>query len=219
MIMLISTAGAFAQGTGKYRLQTSLGLLAGANYSTMTGKDFVGQRLENKPIAGYHFGANVQIPFLEVVYLQPGIHFSTRGAIEPTPDPEDDRVRITYLEVPLHVVYKNRLPAGFFYFGLGPYAGYAMQGLILTSSGGNHRKTEIEFKDVVEPEDQVVAPYLRRLDAGVAFLIGYELFEGLSFQFNAQLGLKKINPEFSMFPDDKRELRNAGVGLTLGFRW
>lgn len=214
--LLLSLPAAMSQGTGKYRLKTSVGLLAGGNYYTMTGKDFVGQRLENNPQPGYHVGVNIQIPVLEIVYFQPGLNFTTKGARENNPD--EDRVRITYLEVPLHVVYKSRLPDGFFYLGAGPYIAYGLQALILTESGGRDRKTEILFKDVVEPEDQVLAPYLRRMDAGAGAIIGFEMYGGLFFQFNVQFGIMKINPEYTLIPNDERELRNAGIGLSLGFR-
>ena len=214
--LLLSIPAAMSQGTGKYRLKTSVGFLAGGNYNTMTGKDFVGQRLENNPHPGYHVGVNIQIPFLEVVYFQPGLNFTTKGTRENNPD--EDRVRLTYLEVPMHVVYKSRLPDGFFYLGAGPYVAYGLQALILTDSGGRDRKTEILFKNVVEPEDQVVARYLRRMDAGAGAIIGYEMYGGLFLQFNVQFGIMKINPEYTMLPDNERELRNAGIGLSLGFR-
>lgn len=214
--MLLSLPGAHSQGTGRYRMKTTVGALAGGDFNNMTGKDFVGNRLENSARPGYHFGVNVQLPLFSDIYLQPGLSFSTKGARENTPD--EGRVRLSYLEFPLHAVYKNRFPEGFFYFGAGPYVAYAMKGLILTESGGNDQKTEIRFKNVVEPGDQVVAPYLRQLDAGAGAIIGYEWHSGPFLQLGIQFGIMKINPEYTMLPDDDRELRNAGAGLTLGFR-
>ncbi len=65
--------------------------------------------------------------------------------------------------------------------------------------------------------DNVV--YLRPLDAGANFLVGYEFGNRISFQLNAQLGLTKINSEYEGASNDKTSAKNTGFGFSLGFRF
>jgi hypothetical protein len=42
---------------------------------------------------------------------------------------------------------------------------------------------------------------------------------GIFAQFNTQLGLVKINPEYKILTDDKSVVKNTGFGLSLGYRF
>lgn len=218
MIALLAGPDALAQGTGRYRPQMTIGVRAGGNLYTMAGKDFMGGRLDNGFTTGFHAGANVQIPVLHEVYFQPGLLYSVKGAQEKQGE-GSGTFKVSYLELPLNVVYKTRLDRGFFFVGLGPYVGYGIEGKILTKAGATETVTPIKFKNQVEPADQLTAVHLRKMDAGAGFLIGYEMFAGLFIQVNAQLGVMKINPEYTMLPEDDSSIRNAGSGLSLGFRF
>ena len=69
---------------------------------------------------------------------------------------------------------------------------------------------------ITDPDNVV---YLRPLDAGANFLVGYEFGNRVSFQLNTQLGLTKINPEYEGASNDKTSAKNTGFGFSLGFRF
>ena len=60
--------------------------------------------------------------------------------------------------------------------------------------------------------------YYRGLDAGAGALIGYEMYNGLFAHLNGQLGLMKLNPDYSL-PNDQTSKKNLGFSLSAGFRF
>ena len=61
--------------------------------------------------------------------------------------------------------------------------------------------------------------YYRPFDAGANIFFGYELSMGVFLQLNAQLGLLKINPEYSWAANSKASYKNTGYGLSIGYRF
>ena len=215
-ILFLSATLTTAQGVKK----ASLGILGGVNFQNLNGKDFNGDKLENKLILGFHAGANVMIPIAPEFYFQPGVLFSTKGA-KHEENALTTTVNLSYIEVPLNFVYRGSLGSGFIFLGLGPYLGYAIMGKVKTESGGITDKRDIEFQNVVELTDPPpsAVPYYKALDVGANIFFGYELPAGIFAQMNAQLGLVKINPENKHQVDDKSSIKNTGFGLSLGYRF
>jgi hypothetical protein len=214
VILLFSITYATVQGQEK----TSFGVLGGVNFQNLNGKDYAGDKLENKLIVGFHIGANVQIPIVPEFYFQPGILFSTKGAKY-----EENSITTTtslsYIEVPLNFVYKGVLGNGYIFLGLGPYIGYAVMGKVKDEGGVESHKQDIEFQNVVKPDDSMTVPYYKAFDVGGNIFFGYEMQMGVFAQLNAQLGLVKINSEYESLPDDKSVVKNTGFGLSLGYRF
>ncbi len=223
MILMLTASMAIAQRPGAQK--TAFGILGGVNLQNINGKNFSGDKLENDMIIGYHAGLNIQIPIASDFYLQPGVLFSTKGA-KNVSDPitgilETTRtINLSYIEVPLNLVYKGLLGNGYVMVGFGPYVGYAFKGKDKFESGSVNYENDIEFVNVVDATDDILGSYFKALDAGANIFAGYELAGGLFFQLNTQLGLLKINPEDNRFPgDNKREYRNTGYGVSLGYRF
>jgi len=61
--------------------------------------------------------------------------------------------------------------------------------------------------------------YFKAFDAGGNIFFGYEMGNGIYGQFNAQLGMLKINPEDKRIPDDQTSVKNTGFGISLGYRF
>jgi hypothetical protein len=120
--------------------------------------------------------------------------------------------------MPLNLVYKALLGKGYFMLGFGPYVGYGFSGKVITEGGSSSVDQKIEFQNVVEVGDDPTVPYYKAFDVGGNIFAGYELASGLFFQFNTQLGMVKINPEYKILPDDKSSVKNTGFGLSLGYR-
>lgn len=159
-ILLLSVPLAIAQSTDNAKI--SFALLGGINFQNLNGKTINGDKLTNDMMLGFHAGVNVQMPIAPEFYFQPGVLFSTKGAKLTN----GSTAKLSYLELPLNLVYKALLGNGHFMLGFGPYLGYA-----ISTSGGN----------------------FKAFDAGGNIFAGYELASGLFFQFNTQLGMIDIN--------------------------
>lgn len=217
-ILALSITMASAQGTDKM----SFGVLGGVNFQNLNGKDMSGDKLENDMILGFHAGVNVQIPIAPQFYFQPGLIFSTKGAKNTTTILGVDyttTTKLSYVEMPLNLVYKAMLGNGYFMLGFGPYIGYGIGGKVITEGGDISLDQDIEFQNVVETGDDLTVPYYKALDFGGNIFAGYEMSNGIFIQFNTQLGMVKINPEYKILPDDESIVKNTGFGLSLGYRF
>src|ERR1700752_4667920 len=112
---VLMTANVFAQ-TGNI----TFGVRAGVNFQNLTGKDFDGDKYENKLKTGFHIGANAEIPVATDFFVQPGLLFSTKGAKDKNLD--DVKTNLSYLELPVNFIYKPVLGEGKLILGFGPYA-------------------------------------------------------------------------------------------------
>lgn len=217
MILMLTASLAIAQRPGGQR--TAFGVLGGVNFQNLNGKDFTGDKLENDMIIGYHAGLNIQIPIAPEFYFQPGVLFSTKGA-KTVNEPITRTINLSYIEVPLNLVYKGLLGNGYVLVGFGPYVGYAFQGKEKIEGGSASIENDIEFKNEVDANDPMTSTYFKAFDAGANVFAGYELAGGLFFQLNTQLGFLKINPEDNRFSgDDKSVVKNTGYGVSLGYRF
>ncbi|MBW6492728.1 MAG: PorT family protein [Lentimicrobium sp.] len=215
-IVMLTATMAFSQGTGM-----RFGVLGGVNFQNLNGTDFSGDKLENDMIIGFHAGVNVQIPVAPEFYFQPGLLFSTKGAkntIDVLGTAFTTTVKLSYVELPLNLVYKGALGNGFVLVGFGPYVGYGISGKEINEGGPATIEREVKFQNIVETGDPASVHYVKALDAGANVFAGYEMAGGLFMQLNAQLGLIKINPEDKRLIDDKTSVKNTGFGLSLGYR-
>jgi hypothetical protein len=172
-------------------------------------------------IIGFHAGVNVQIPIAPEFYFQPGLLFTTKGA-EKTYGSLTGTYKLSYIELPLNVVYKGLLGKGYIMVGFGPYIGYGIGGKASIESGSTTIESDIEFKSVVETGDPVLVAYVKPFDAGGNIFAGYEMAGGIFFQLNTQFGMLKINPEDNralVVYSDKLSVKNTGFGLSLGYRF
>jgi Outer membrane protein beta-barrel domain len=191
---------------------TTFGLKAGVNFQNLTGKDVNGDKLDNKLKTGLSLGANAQIPIATDFYIQPGVEFNQKGAKS---NDGNDKASLSYIDVPVSLVYKPALGSGRLILGFGPYIGFGIGGKV--ESGGN--SADVKFKnDVTISDFNSGDVFFKRMDAGANFFAGYEMSNKLSLQLNTQLGLAKINPSYEGIPDDRSSVKNTGFGLSLGYR-
>jgi hypothetical protein len=191
---------------------TSFGVRAGINFQNLTGDDGDGHKLDNKLKTGINLGLNAEIPIAEDFYIQPGLLFSTKGAKDKTY--RKVNVRLSYLEIPINLLFKPELGEGKLLLGFGPYIGIAVGGSYTDANG---HKTQYKFAHKITQSEYASDPYVRRMDFGGNFLAGYELSNKLSFQLNAQLGMSNIATKvegFSQYP----KIKNTGFGVSVGYR-
>ena len=219
LILLLSSSIAIAQSTDKGEM--SFAILGGVNLQNLTGKDNNGDKLKNDMLLGFHAGVNVQIPVAPEFYFQPGLLFSTKGA-KNSYGSLTGTYKLSYIELPLNVVYKGALGNGFIMVGFGPYVGYAIGGKSSITNGSTTIESSIVFKNAVESGDPHLTAYIKRFDAGGNIFAGYETAGGLFFQLNTQFGMLNINPRDNRVLADfssKLSVKNTGFGLSLGYRF
>ena len=214
IMLLLSTTFAFAQDNTKF----SIGILGGANLQNISGKAFNGDKLNNDMLPSWHFGADFQIPVAPDFYFQPGLMFIRKGD-KNTSTSSTSTTSLSYIEIPLNMVYKAALGKGFFMIGLGPYLAYGISGSVKTVSGSLTLDQTIVFKRIVGSEDNLLVPYYNPFDAGANLLVGYELEDGVFLQLDSQFGMLNINPDYQGFTDDQSSAKNMGFGLSVGYRF
>lgn len=206
-----------AQSKGGDNGKTTFGVRAGVNFTNVTGKDYAGNSLDNNKLkTGFNIGVNAEIPIAPDFYVQPGLLFSTKGTkIKPSGSP-DVKVNLSYIEIPINLLYKPELSGGKLLLGVGPYFGFGVGGKY---KQGSNEQT-IKFKSEVTMADLATNSYAKGFDAGGNLLVGYELSSKISFQLNAQLGMVKINSKVTDYPGgDKAKQKNTGFGISVGYRF
>jgi len=198
----------------------TFGIRMGVNFQNVTGKDNNGDKLNNDIKTGYHLGANVELPVTDQIYIQPGLLFSAKGA-KYNSDGATGSTGISYIEMPVNIIYKSEMGSGKLFGGLGPYLAYGIGGKLDYKGNGVDVSKNIQFKNSVTLADYIAnfGAYLKPLDYGVNFLAGYELSNNLSAQLNFQLGLAKINPQIEGLSGSKATAKNMGFGLSVGYRF
>ena len=200
----------------------SFSVLGGVNFQTFNGKESNGDKIENDLLIAFHAGLNVAIPIAPQFYFQPGILFSVKGAKNTSVGiigPFTGTCKISYIEVPINLVYKGLLGNGYVMVGFGPYIGYGIKGKASYESGSVTVNTDIEFKNVVDSSDPALSIYYKKMDAGGNIFFGYEMAGGIFLQLNAQLGMLNIAPEDKRPLRSNPEVKNTGYGLSLGYRF
>lgn len=204
--LLVGGSTLFAQG---------LGLRAGLNFQNLTGDGVE----DGKMAPRFNIGVDYEIAVAPDFYFAPGLLFATKGTKQEYEESLElfgesievsfsDDITISYLEVPLNLVYKPMLGDGNLIVAFGPYLGYAVGGKVkweesaegATESG----EDDLEFGS---GDNEVKA-----FDMGANLGFGYMFGGGLSLQFNTQLGLVSISNG-----DDA--IKNTGFGLSLGYRF
>ena len=206
----------------------SFGIRAGFDMQNINGKYMNGDKLTNKLIPAFNAGINVEIPIAPEFYIQPGLLFSTKGAkldqyeYEGTFFETSVTRNLSYIELPINLLFKPALGNGNMLLGFGPYVAYGIGGkdkLDAKVFGFDvDKEVDVIYQNTKETGD-IGDHYVRPFDAGANLIIGYETGMGLSVQLNAQLGLLEMLPENKALDMKKATQKNTGFGISLGYRF
>jgi hypothetical protein len=202
--------------------RTTFGVRAGINFQTINGKNANGNKLKYDLIPGFNAGVNVEIPIAPDFYVQPGLLFTTRGSkYDRTISNQTftQTVHLSYLEIPVNLVYKPLLGTGHLIAGIGPYVDFGVGGNVKYEGAGAMTDQDVKFKNEITASDNDNYAYYRRVGAGANVLFGYEFANKLSFQLNAQLGLTDINPKDNSIADTEATAKHTGFGISAGYRF
>jgi len=217
LILLITSSFSFGQRGRRSSPNIEFGLLGGINLQNLVGKNAAGDPLNYKLDLDYHGGVNVNIPFALDFFFQPGLLYSVKGAKQDITDEIVRTIKLSYIEMPLNLLYKPQLGDGYILLGFGPYIAYGIAGKESTKTESSTDEIKVKFLNNAA-EEPTTYVYYRGLDAGGNIFFGYEMSNGVFFQADAQYGALKINPSYNL-PSDKTIKKNFGFGISIGYRF
>lgn len=202
---------------------------AGVQLSSVSIVDENNDKQRTEAIPRFQIGLTVDIPLAADFYLQSAALYSGKGFKQDggwlAASGNEFKAKASYIEVPVHLVYKPQFGIGNLLVGAGPYAGYGTGGkweaegqivvgdIVLSESYG-----EVIFKNDVSDGEFGNYLYGKPWDYGTNILIGYEFLSGLAFQFNAQIGVANLKPKVGGTTRDG-SMRNKGYGISVGYRF
>jgi len=226
---LLTVSAILILSTLALQAQIGFGLLGGVNFQNINGKEGDGDKLENGLLTAFHAGVNVNIPVAPDFYFQPGLLYSVKGAksnfftmpVKASGDEYNTTTKISYIEIPLNFLYRPQVGGGHILLGFGPYIAFGIGGSQKFESGSAAYEQNIAFKNEITESEffDMENAYFKRFDAGANIFFGYEIPMGVFLQLNAQLGMLKINPDYTWDTDNETSYKNTGFGLSLGYRF
>lgn len=209
--------------------QVEFGVVAGPNFQNMVGKDAGGDKLTNGLIVGFHAGVSASLSIAPDFYFQTGLLFSQKGSknnmgLIPTKASGDDyntTTRISYIDLPLHLLFRPEIGSGHVLVGFGPYVAFGIGGKqSVDYSSLPTMEQKVKFMGEISDEERwdMENAYFKRFDAGADIFAGYELSMGLWFKLNAQLGLLNMIPSLED-SDSQPNLKNTGFSLSVGYNF
>ena len=204
------------------------GLKAGLNLSNYQANVSMFE-VNTKTLPSFYVTAFADIPLQSALfYVQPGISFQGKGGkLTGSYSTGNNTYSATieerpyWIEVPVNLIGKFELPADqAFYVGVGPYVGFGVGGnyRIRTQGAGLLDWIPTVRTDIRFGEDG----HLKSVDAGLNFLAGFELANGLGIEAGYGLGLTDIggrkisllSSDLTKFDQQNRVFR---VGLNVKF--
>lgn len=216
LLILASLLGgnySFAQSSDGNKIK--YGIKAGINLASLSVgserkkemKDYYDNGWKNKSVISFHLGGYADYAITEALSIQAGLTLSGKGGKETWSYDDEifgdeeftgkayDKENLLYLELPVNVVYKT----GSFYFGAGPYVGYALSGKwkewYEEDYGDGDIESDSESGKIVFGGENA---WMKRTDFGLNFLAGYQLNEKMSIGIGYGLGLSNLLKD----PDD-----------------
>jgi len=218
LILILLIPQTFAQKKRKVDTGIHYGVLGGFSFQSFMGKDYWGESLDNQLTPGFHVGGNVTFPIIADLYVQPGLLYSMKGTKQNIiTDDITKTTMLSYIELPVNVLYRPQLGDGHILIGAGGYGSCGISGRERTKSGTITIELPVKFLEDATEEPTSYA-YYKRFDAGINAFLGYELYNGIFFQLDGQLGLLEINSDYGL-PNDQTSKKNFGFGVSAGYRF
>lgn len=186
--------------------QTKFGIVVGPNFSSATTKNSVvnSGKETSDLIAGFRGGVTVDLPLAEEFYIGTGLLYDGKGG--KNKDNSDFKTTLSYLQLPVNFLFKPEVGAGKLNLGIGPWLAYGLGGKYKADIGNS----TIEYKAF---DDGPLK--LKRFDAGLGIVAGYEMNMGFCFGLNADLGLVNAYDN----TDNDRSWKNTSFGVFVGYKF
>jgi hypothetical protein len=162
-------------------------------------------------VLGATLGIMLDVPMQKIGSFQPGIDYIGKNSKDSYTDnngqPVNTKTTLSYLEVPLNVVFRIRHGDGNFTLGGGVAAAVALAGKQSTTAGTSlNDKEDLKFGDLTTDN-------YGRYDFGINGLAGYEFKNGFFIHLNYNWGINRL----FVGGDPKDKLYNNYLALKAGF--
>ena len=158
------------------------------------------------PNAGIMFGMDLGESKLSILqefsYSTKGFLYNGLQDLSQTATAVNGNVYISYLEMPLNLLYYSSLGNGNFFFGGGPYVAVGLNG----KSKVIYNEKEVEELDILFGKEPGT---IKKTDYGVQGLIGYKLGYGSYIKLFYSHGMANL----SNVPAESIKNRNFGVSF------
>ena len=202
---------------------------AGLNYSNVVARDDGGNKANTASVPGVFLGLGTAVPLTGVLSIQPALVYAKRGFKQPGASHigwgTDFEAKVSYLELPVAVVYHPQIGNGKLLVAAGPYAGYGTGGTWKTRGPVTVGDIMFEGKGDIAFQNDMSArgkgansyTYARPWDYGLHFGLGYAFLGRYAASFEAQQGLADLQPHFGSYRP-KSSVRNRSFALALSYR-
>lgn len=216
LLFSVLAATMFAVGA---QAQVGYGLKAGVNLGKISNSplgglfDVEGVNIKEANNTSFYITGFADIPVAPNFAVQPGLSLQGKGS-KSTLSFEDESAEISAnimsIEIPVNAVYYIPAGSGSVFLGAGPYAGYNISGKISGKLNGE----DIDFEGEDEIEFSGDDKDMNAFDAGINFLGGYKLSNGLIINAGYGLGLTNLNPD-----SDSDKWTNKVLSFGIGFQF
>lgn len=159
---------------------------------------------------GLTFGFAMDVPINKSFSFQPAVNFTQEGyKVNQAADGYTDKLTTSYVEVPLDVIFRPKMPQVQFFVGAGPSVSLAVSGKEKEDDNGSVSEMTYKFGNDPDKHD------MRGMDFGANFLTGIETKSGFLVVANYNLGLRNLIPGGS----SDISIKNSYFGFKLGYRF
>jgi hypothetical protein len=173
--IFLLTSGLYANAQVLYGVKIGGGLA----YQGITGTDI----LSASSIKTFNATAIAQIPLQDDIWLSGGVGFAGKGSVVYN-DALTTTMHLSYIEVPVNILRKFTFTSlGKFYLGAGGYVAAGIAGKLDYETPGSNTGDKVKFGAEND---------LKKIDAGLNFLTGFEFRNKLTFNIGYTVGLNNI---------------------------
>ena len=191
--------------------QTTFGVRGAVNMFNVTLKDNDDDKLTTKMVPAWNAGVFAEIPLGTEFFFRPELSYAQKG-FKNEETTTDTKTSLSYVELPVTLLYKGALSGGSVMIGFGPYIAMGIGGKVKNGSSST-----VKFKNDISIQEAAQNPYFKTLDYGAKVYAGYELANGLSFTIETSLGLVNIMPELD--GNENGDAKNVGFGIGVAYRF
>jgi len=197
--------------------KAQFGVKTGLNFPSLQPRTGFSPGSQYEISAKFLLGIFADIKVGKATTLQPGLNFSVKGNKSvgqhnsisygsPVPYTTDRNINLSYLEIPVNLLYNKEIKMGTLYAGGGPYAAYAIGGRMRSIDKRNiyMKRANVESIDFGNQANQLKAG-----DFGLNLVAGFRLKNGMDFGANFGYGFVNISNDAGF----KSQNRNVGVSI------
>jgi hypothetical protein len=204
--------------------QVSWGLSGGPNLSSMSVDLRDLSTFKINPKFGFNVNLITDINLTYSLALSSGFSFTQKGFKHTLYDENGPSIsaemvsQMNYLEIPVYIKVHTNLTKVNFFYGVGPYFSYGINGKVTTKTFDpeSNYTEDILWNKAPSDENSLPSTYgytkIKRFDVGIGSLVGIK-YKQLFFTLDYKFGFKNIMWEYAL--DEK--MSNSCLSLSVGY--